>query len=969
MMPSSINQRFNNLKTFHSFILCLCLIGSVQASNFLHFSVGDGLPFVQVSGITQSPSGSLWLGGYGGIANYNGIEFKHYQFRENIPHSNVTAVLSVQNTLFVGTTKGLYAYRDGNFDVVATVQPFKVNEVLELGRLNDRVFVLYKDKVSFLNKNADSVDFSVSTNGAFDILSCGVQNDNTLLLGTTAGLYRVNNDTIEFIKGTGKLKVVSINTEMGIVLGTARGVYALKGNEVIAVKNFNRNIVGRVIFELLYFDSATTFIVTEFGLNRCKSGDCDYLSVGDQDRSNQVNTLFTDREGNLWAGTNFGLYKYTANAFKKYGKNTGLTEAFIYGIDSDDDGVWVAAGRSGIVKYAQKSFTGYGSSHGMLKGIYRDVLCTGDSVIATCDQGVSVRTGNRLKNFTFAGNDEITGVNACFQNESGQIVLCTKGGAGIFKNGKYESLFFIPDAEFETWAGVQDNAGRYWFGTYEGGLWIVENGDARRVDQELGINGKQFLALDRDYKGNIWIGTFNGVYIYKNNGEIVHFDEQDGLNSGLIYSFVQDGDSNIWVGTNQGINRFKLPDYYAGSYPNILSFGKKDGFTGVECNVNGAYHDGENLWFGTVDGLMKFDPAGYIRNNIPPVLSITGTKLFYADTLLQSGVVLPYNQNHITFNFLGVSLSNPEQVKYSFKLEGFDQKWSPPDYLNPATYSGLSPGRYTFRLKSANSRGVWNEHPVEFSFQIKEHFTQTAWFQLSSGAFVLGIIGWIYYMQVRRYKVKRDLERKLDSLKLKALRSQMNPHFIFNSMNSIQYFINHNEKLEANRYLSKFASLMRKMLNNSREELIPLGDDLAALDLYLQLEKMRFEDKFDYELIYEKEEIKELMIPSMVIQPFVENAIIHGFKKIDYRGKLRVEFSMSRDYLVCIIDDNGRGVKNTLTSKALTSHKSASTGITEERLQTLTKLHKQQRELFITDKSDENSELTGTRVEIRFPYV
>lgn len=910
------------------------------------------------------------MGGYGGIANYNGIEFKHYNFREKLPHSNVTALLTVENTLYAGTTKGLYAFKDSGFVTVDTVPAFQVDEVVELGVYRGKIFVLYKDKVSFLTNRGDAVAASLSMENGVEILSAGVLKD-TLFLGTTAGLYKVYDNAISAIKATEKFKVLNVNTSRGIVLGTTRGVYEWSEGRMNAVKILNDNIVGRVISNLMYVDSATTFIVTEFGLNRCKSGDCDYIVIGENERSNQVNTIFKDREENLWLGTNFGLYKYTANAFKKYGKNAGLTESFVYGIDSNDDGVWIAAGRSGIVKYANKSFTGYGGSRGMMSGIYRDVLCTGDSVIATCDHGVSVRTQNRVKNFTFTDNDEITEVNSVFKNKRGELVLCTKGGAGIFKAGKYESLFHIPNAAFQTWSGVEDDLGRYWFGTYEGGLWIVEGGEARRVDREMNINGRQYLALDVDYNGNVWVGTFNGVYVHNvKEKTTIHFDEKEGLNSGLIYSFVQDSDSNIWIGTNQGINRVYLPDFYTGTYTNILSFGKKEGFSGVECNVNGAHNDGDNLWFGTVDGLMKFDPLSYTKNNSPPVLSITGTKLFYADTLLYNEVELPHDRNHITFNFLGISLSNPQQVKYSFKLEGFDEAWSPPDYLNPATYSGLPPGKYTFKVKSANSRGVWNEKPVEFSFKISEHFTQMMWFQLSAGSMGLALLWGIYYMQVRRHRVKRELERKLDSLKLKALRSQMNPHFIFNSMNSIQYFINHNEKLEANRYLSKFASLMRKMLNNSREELIPLGDDLDALDLYLQLEKMRFEDKFDYELICRDEHIKELMIPSMVIQPFVENAIIHGFKKIDYPGKLRVEFSLQKDRLVCIIDDNGRGLKSTaVKSNGLKPHKSASTGITEERLQTLTKLHKQDRELTITDKSEHNPGEKGTRVEIRFPVT
>lgn len=948
------------------FIIILGLFAMrANATGFVHYSVGEGLPFVQVSGIAQASSGELWLGGYAGLAAYDGVDFKHFELRERLPHSNITALKMVDDELYAGTTKGVFVFKNNEFHTASAFSNAR-EEVISIEKVHDKMIAVYADKVvdiSNLNSEITLLDFEHR-------IFCSTVHDNRLFVGTAKGLFEVTNGAARRIEGSENYKVISLTGGSGLFVGTNRGLFTMNDMGAIEKSDISNKIIGRGVYEILMFDSNTTFIATEFGLNRCKNGDCEYLSIDKTERSGEINTLFKDREGNLWVGTNFGLYKFTTNAFTNYNKNEGLPDAFIYGIDSGPSGLWVATGKGGIAKYANNTFTRYGKRHGMLGGVYRDVLCVGDSVIAACNKGISVRTANGIENITFSGDSRISGVNTVFQNNDGDIVLCTKSGAGILKGRKYNPIFYEEDLDFETWAGVQDENGNYWFATYEGGLWFVENGEARRIDNELSINGKQYLALAADYESNIWIGTFNGVYVYSlHKDSVIKIDERAGLNSGLIYSFLLDTDSNMWVGTNQGINRIRLPQFFTKQYMNILTFGKKEGFSGVECNVNGAHMSGKDLWFGTVDGLMRFEPGKYTTNNVPPVINIRSTKLFYSDTLFPEGVELAHNENHITFNFLGVSLSNPSQVKYSFMLEGFDQNWSPPDYLSPATYSSLPPGNYTFKVKSANSRGVWNEEPVEFSFKIKKHFSQTAWFRSVAGGGFLTGAALLYIFQIRRYRVKRELERKLDTLKLKSLRSQMNPHFIFNSMNSIQYFINRNEKLEANRYLSKFASLMRKMLNNSREEMVVLAEDIKALKLYLELEKMRFEDKFEYEIQYDETIADEILIPPMIVQPFVENAIIHGFSKIDYPGMLKINFKVEDNKFVCIVDDNGRGVNRSKSTTSKTLHNSASTSITTERIETLTKLYNRKGTLEIKDKSNLGNGHKGTIVEISFPVT
>jgi sensor histidine kinase YesM len=211
----------------------------------------------------------------------------------------------------------------------------------------------------------------------------------------------------------------------------------------------------------------------------------------------------------------------------------------------------------------------------------------------------------------------------------------------------------------------------------------------------------------------------------------------------------------------------------------------------------------------------------------------------------------------------------------------------------------------------------------------------------------------------------------MSKIELKALRSQMNPHFIFNSLNSIQHYIFHTKSDEAIKYLSKFARLVRIILNNSNKPTVTVGEDLEALKLYLELEQMRFEDKFDYEIIIDPSVDADYdIMPPLLTQPYVENAILHGLNPKPEKGKLTITFSSKNNFLICTITDNGIGREKAAEIKRtmpVSKHKSLGMKITEDRLRILNEVNNSKLSVTITDLKDENGNALGTKVELYVP--
>jgi sensor histidine kinase YesM len=338
-------------------------------------------------------------------------------------------------------------------------------------------------------------------------------------------------------------------------------------------------------------------------------------------------------------------------------------------------------------------------------------------------------------------------------------------------------------------------------------------------------------------------------------------------------------------------------------------------------------------------------------------------------------VELEYDMNNVSFEYVGICLTNPAKVRYQYMLAGFDTGWSPPTADRVARYSNLPPGTYTFQVISCNNEGLWNPEPVTYTFTINTPVWKRPWFWLLLTGVSVLILSLAIVYRIRQIKKKERVETEAQVAmarnELKALRAQMNPHFVFNSLNSIQHFILNNKSADAGKYLNKFARLMRVILNNSEKSLITIREELEYLQLYLELEEMRFEGKFSWSVdVSDDIEMDYFEIPAMLLQPYVENAILHGLMPKSGGGKLQITLRLQGNTIVCSIIDDGIGREKAREMRQLSSrkdHQSLGMKITHDRLELINRLHGSQLSLTITDLYSEDGAAAGTRVDIFIP--
>ena len=343
-------------------------------------------------------------------------------------------------------------------------------------------------------------------------------------------------------------------------------------------------------------------------------------------------------------------------------------------------------------------------------------------------------------------------------------------------------------------------------------------------------------------------------------------------------------------------------------------------------------------------------------------------------------LVLPYSHNNITFDFTAIEPARPGVVRYQYMMEGYEKEWSPVSDKTNATYGNIHEGSYTFKLKAQSPDGVWSR-PLTYTFNVLPPWWRTWWFIIAA----IGCLVTLFYLVIRwrlHQKFRLQLERseketqlanlrhQTGELEMQALRAQMNPHFIFNCLSSINHFILKNDSEMASGYLTKFSRLIRMVLNNSKNPLINLEDELEMLRLYIDLERLRFNNTFDYSInFYNHFDISSIFIPPLLLQPFAENAIWHGLMNKKEQGLMEVAFELDNGVLNCYITDNGIGRKNaeTLKSKSAEKQKSMGMQITAERL-ALFNSDAEQTIFSVEDLVDVSGRAAGTRVTLKIRY-
>ncbi|WP_422107816.1 sensor histidine kinase [Winogradskyella sp.] len=462
---------------------------------------------------------------------------------------------------------------------------------------------------------------------------------------------------------------------------------------------------------------------------------------------------------------------------------------------------------------------------------------------------------------------------------------------------------------------IEDFDNRIYVGGSQGLSYINNNG---LIDIGLSVPVNSLTKNDRF----LFIST-NGKGVYLYDGKTVIPIE---ATKGLDVQKIIPKDNQLWLATHKGVHRVKLDDEYLQMSKIVNSFYWEDGL--LQNTVNDIYIDENFLWASSNIGLSRID----LKNSIytkPPKLYFKAKE----DTLIFKG----RQRAHMTIAFNVLDYYNQNNYDFSFSLGSYQSGWTKTT-SKTIHLSGLGPDIYQLDLKSTDQHG--NETIKTKYISVHPYWWETTWVRVIFALLIIiclfVIYGIIYLWITKRERKKGQLHKQVSELELKALRSQMNPHFVHNCINSIQYYIQRNDTVASENYLSEFAKLIRYFFEHSRQKTVSILAEAELLTSYLEIEKLRFEDKFSYDIIVHSAiDAKYELLPSSILQPIVENAVNHGIFHKQGQGTITVSFKkLEEDTIEVIVEDDGIGLKKSskIQQNAIGVYASHSSEVIKERI-------------------------------------
>ncbi len=514
-----------------------------------------------------------------------------------------------------------------------------------------------------------------------------------------------------------------------------------------------------------------------------------------------------------------------------------------------------------------------------------------------------------------------------------------------------------------TTCAMEGDSGFY-IGTLNGLYYKSYSGKIVNLGELLPVLSSKISNLQISDQGILWITTKgNGVAAYSDKKLLYHFTDTSGLTSNNCTSLYLDS-NRVWVGTDKGLNQIQ----FLSGGRKITLFTMSDG---LPSNViNAIVTKGEKVFVGTSKGLTFFE-ADKISQTSTCDLQLTGVyianKYWAYDT---TDFSLNHSDNDVRFEFSGISFKSAGEMRYQYRLLGLQQEWRTTNEKQ-LTFASLSSGNYTLQLQAINKYGVQSKIK-EVSFTVQKVIWEKTWIRIINSLLLLSMIWLFFRYRIKKIRAKEEersmLSQHIAELELKAFRSQINPHFIFNSLNSIQQYVAERDISGANKFITDFSQLIRMTLDLSTHSTVPLSDEIKYIDTYLRLEKRRLENKFNYSItIDDGLYLEEIYLPPLLLQPYVENSIRHGIKyKTDKRGTIQIAIQKKEDGILVRIDDNGIGREEAqkYKSKFHIQYQSMGMNINKDRIDILNSYDGNKINISVEDLHSDRNEPTGTRVDI-----
>lgn len=961
-----------------SLIFFLSLVFSLKAQHPYYYSLNDdsGLPSNEVYQVVQDSKGFIWIGCDAGLYRYNGFEFKSYK---NVgQNSRSISNLSFDNrgNLWCRNFSGqIFKLHNDSLYLVMDFST-KAKKVQVAFTETGNIWKLEKNKLSKHNSiglllNEYQIPFNM------DSINSGVEMkcfNNVLFLEFVGiGLYGFNESTKE-------MELLSKNN---LYTNISRTLFFEFDNKLYLFRSAKEGAGENSIFEIDFLKKQAKEIHRYQSLVRT------FLIVTDKDKKlwfatsngakqydairqisdtgkyyfseNKISSVLHDEEGNYWfTDLQNGIHIIpNLYAVSYTSKNSSLFDTDISTLNKLSDTVLIIGTYTGNV-FLFNTISNKFSLPDPIKNnkgitakdieVYKDKIYVSRGKLLVYNEHkneIIVPEYFRNARDILIDNDTLYGVHPEFVSKIAintiqhdkdllhEIVLNT-GGRKVVKEPKSNTLYFA----------------------FNDGLYAYTNGISSKIKYKNEDIYAYSSISDNEY---VWLGTHNQGLLKIKSGEVVkQFILPEFYSDNGIKVLTSNGNF-IWGSTNSNWFRFNKQTEEFQTYSNNIGVNPKDIYDIEKC--------GSNLFIGTRKSLMQIPLSLDPENKHIPAIYVNTIATDNAHYTIDSNLVLPYNFTNLKFEFISFSYSSKKDFYYRYRLIGLDSNWVISAYDNPhSIFSSLPPGAYTFQLQSINESGIAS-NIYSKSFVVLTPIWQKGWFYFAVSLCAISIVILIARYQINMIKKRNEAEKKMIQSQLTALKAQMNPHFMYNALNSIQALILKHDIKNSNLYLSKFSNLMRKVLDASGKDEISLKEETEILELYLSLEKLRFGNDFVYSInVSDEIDVYDVYVPPLLLQPFVENAIKHGLLHKKGEKLLKIDFYLKDKMVYCSIKDNGIGRKHAqqIKERMQEGHLSFSTQANEKRLELLNSHSLVGFDIEIIDLYD-NDIATGTEVLIKIP--
>jgi ligand-binding sensor domain-containing protein len=965
-----------------------------QTPSFYHYTSSDGLASSTVYDIIQDRDGFIWFATANGMSRFDGKHFITYRTIDGLNSNSIISLAEGRNgEIFAGNfEKGVNVLKNDHIENYCSEiegKSFTLSYLLLNPNRGKEQSIFAYGRMGNINiisgeKSTELKTRSIYTPRVF-INKLEILPNGEIIALTTTGIFSFKNDTLS------KLVVKDLpdidffcytrGKDGSYIVGTVGMIFKIRGNEVIEkyeIKVAGNNDIGAILWDR---KNNIWFSIKNQGFYMIPDRSALPIEIGSKMdlQKTLVNNYFEDNEGNIWISTfGKGVYCINNQYLKNYSEKEGLNSNNVYSIAKESSGKFVIGTFTGVNIFENGKIDGVKTdSNKFLTTYIYSVKNYGDELFIC-----SASDSHEMVNLFFRGYRMhlLEGLSFC-KLSNGLFLLGSRVNTVRVQNELNSTndqsclINIIGDKPIANRINdiFEDTEKNVWVGTGQGLCQIArlnyrERDWTKRLFPDNLVLTSRINSITQDHHKHVWFACEKGIASYDlKNDSIISYSAIKGYDLTSSTAIVIDNKNRLWIGNMKGLYLF--------DGNSVRQLNRQTGLPSDEIYT--LFFDAEKnqLYVGTSNGISILDINSF-DNYVPLPLTVKASRIRAGDSIYVNfnHLIFRPEQNHIYIDFNALSFSSPGSVRFKYCLNGKCEE-TDHDFLD---FISLKGGKYDLQIMAKSQNTDWSQ-PLFISFRVLPRFVETIWFTLliilSLGIFSILFMIWLFKHNNAKVHKELELSERINELKHQALSAMMNPHFIFNALNSVQYLINCQRNEEANDYISMMAKLVRKNLDTAGSGFILLSDEIIRLQLYLNLEKLRFQDGFSYEIkMGDGMEPDLIMIPNMIIQPFVENTIWHGLINAGGNGIITISFSfeevdidldLSRS-LIIKITDNGIGLVEA-TKKRNEDHISKGIQIVEERLRLLSTKMQLPKPIMLEDLKNRNPISHGTEVIISLP--